>query len=138
MVEFNPKFSRKHFYTVNFDDVQLDVSPATEPGHFTVHRYLIPAIWFKTKQGLRTVSEGHLSFIEQEVKVLEFATVKEAFLNRFDGRYGGVSAFQWDGERMYAPHQTFEDQRKAAVRLQTYLDGFPEPPSGFTGWFSIN
>ena len=137
MVEHNRKYSSKHFYAVDFDNVDLEVRPATEPGHFTVHTYTIPAVWFKTKKGLRTVSEGHLRFIVRAVEVENYATVEEAFYAKFDGRYGGNSEFQWDGERMYAPNQTFEDMREAQVRLQTYLDGFPEPPTGYTGWFSI-
>lgn len=137
MVERNRKFTSKHFYAVDFDNVGLEVYSATEPGRFTVHTYTIPAVWFKTKKGLRTVSEGCLRFVVRAVVVEKYATVEEAFLAEFDGRYGGSSVFQWDGERMYAPNQSFEDMREAQVRLQTYLDGFPEPPTGYTGWFSI-
>ncbi len=65
------------------------------------------------------------------------ATLFTDFANLFDGRYGGVSEFQWDGERMFAPGQGFEAVREAQGRLQGYLDGFPVPPVGFEGWFSL-
>ena len=137
MVTQSRNFSSKHFYAVDFGDVELTVYPANTPGHFTVHSYEIPAIWFKTKKGLRTVSEGFLRFSIRAVDFEEFASVEEAFLAKFDGRYGGDSVFQWDGERMYAPQQSFEDMQEAQVRLQSYLDHFPQLPIQYTGWFSI-
>lgn len=138
MAEHRNKHSSKHFYAINFNNIPVEVHGTNTEKTFEVQTRYFPAVWFKTKRGLLTVSEGHLHHCIRSVDAAKYDDVEEMFVNEFDGRYGGTSRFQWDGERMYAPKQSFADMAAAQERLQVYLDLFPNVPEGYKGWYSIN
>lgn len=135
MVERNTKYSTKHFYAVNFTPFQVETHQNIH-GEF-YHSIYYDAVWFKKRQGVLGVSEGGLHLTTRPSESDEIPDFVEAFYENMDGRYGGRTDFQWDGERMFAPNQTMAAMQEAQVRLQRYLDLFPTPPPGYEGWFSI-
>ncbi len=134
MVERSTRYSSKHFYAVNFEPVRVETRQNIH-GQF-YHSILYAAVWFKKRQGLIVASEGTLSLSTKYSESDALPDFVEAF-NEMDGRYGGQTEFQWDGERMFAPRQPMAAMQEAQVRLQGYLDMFPTPPPGYEGWFCI-
>lgn len=129
----------KNFYALNLDGLTINRYQHTP----SVAGIVIPAVWFKRKNGTETVSVGTLG---AAVRFDTFdsgenvtpAEIIEWLTEKFDGRYGGNPHYQWDGEKMWAPGRTFQEQAAQLPKLTEYLNNFPSIPDGYAGWFSIN
>lgn len=129
----------KNFYALNLDGLIINRYEHTP----AVAGIVIPAVWFKRKNGTETVSIGTLGAAVRFDKFENGENVTPAEIitwltETFDGRYGGNPHYQWDGSKMWAPGTTFEQQAAQLPNLSKYLKDFPAIPDGYEGWYSIN
>jgi len=141
MLARSAKFTKsKFFYALDFDNpYSLELNEGTSSNGVS-YRYIsvtYPAIWFKTKAGVLTVTEGSLSHNTKQDTEFNPQAVKEDALRHFDGRYGGSVDFQWNGDSMWCRQKTLAEMNEAQERLDQHLKRFPLAPEGYEGWYSI-
>jgi hypothetical protein len=92
----------------------------------------LDAVWFRRRRGVTISCIGTLWNIQNSEP-----SSAEEFLSRYDdGRYGGDCEGRWDGES-YWGHVTLEQQERHLAILRPMLDGYPDLPEGYSGWWTF-
>lgn len=96
-------------------------------------RYVVDAIWFKRRNGLRCVVSGTLS---QNLDT-EPQPAYDDFVAQFQyGRYGGNALARWDGTLLWTPAGVLAGDYLINF-LDPILEDYPNLPVGYDGWFDI-
>lgn len=127
------------FYAFNLNKVKLSHHGPVRNSDDTLTGMSFPAVWFKRKNGEVFVSAGYLSHTVRHPTTHTLTTEEaiEHFMENYDPRYGGTVEMKWDGEVMWAPETRWTDVVKYQAILARILDGFPNIPEGFDGWYSL-
>lgn len=81
------------------------------------------------------IGYGFTSFFgDEETKLLKQGKYEELMLQATTS-YGLSPDVKWDGEYMYAPRTSLAKMNEWAKKLDPILDGLPEVPAGYLGWF---
>jgi hypothetical protein len=94
----------------------------------------IEAVWYRRRAGVTVACAGHLSHGMGR----DGTTDPVRFLEGYeDGRYGGTCMARWDGERLWTdPSLPYVNPYLDLLRPM--LDGFPEIPAGYDGWWTFH
>lgn len=127
------------FYAFNLNKVELQSSGTVLNSTNVLTSMSFPAVWFKRKDGETFISAGYLShtIVHPEDHELTVEEAVDHFMEKYDPRYGGTVEMKWDGDVMWAPEMRWTDVVKYQAILARYLDGFPNIPEGFDGWYSL-
>lgn len=89
------------------------------------------AVWFRRRRGVTCVSIGELRDSQAPP-----ADAVEFLRSYGDGCYGGRCAARWDGRAYWSEHPgTPEAMQTNMAILRPALEGYPNVPDGFDGWW---
>ncbi len=116
--------------------------PVGEPSEYhrpdkegkSFQRYVVNAIWFKRKEGVRFAMYGTLG---QNLDT-EPQPAYDDFVAQYQyGRYGGNALARWAPERgLWTPGGTLKGAEIVDL-LDAALKNYPNLPVGYDGWFDI-
>lgn len=117
-------------YAVNLHSLKIEERSANTDRSY--YRGEIAAAWFRRKHGETVACIGTLWDYQDERPANG-----EAFLRaHVDGRYGGDCVARWDGGSFWG-NVTLDEQSNYLGILVPMLQGFPEVPRGFDGWWTF-
>lgn len=111
---------------------------AVDLSSLTVNTYgchQVDAMWFRRRRGVTVACAGdlHTGLYGEPAPV-----DARDFLTRYtDGRHGGHAAARWDGNNLWAPEMSKDEQDRYYELLKPMLDAYPEVPYGFDGWWTF-
>ncbi len=131
--------SSNHFYAIDFDQVETSTRYFQENSRVCTS-YELPAVWFKEKKGDLFVAYGSLSgsiWSKEGDAAPTKEDIRNDFIEKFDGRYGGKAEAKWDGTYFWSPETPWDETVQLQKLLHSYYEQFPKIPDGFDGWWSL-
>lgn len=104
-------------------------------------RFVVDAVWFRRKDGrtLAAMGEYHPMVMLRDAEPTD-GMYGSWIAAADDNRYGGDHHASWDGTALLCTDMPAITPKVAAERtafLTAMLDGFPDPPPGYDGWWTF-
>lgn len=119
-------------YAVDLSTVTGDQHPRGERFAFSGS---VDAVWFRRQSGSTRACIGTLGLWSHYLpRLLDLDDPHDILSADLDGRYGGDCHGRWDGERYWGAQELGAMEQHLTL-LRPMLDGYPELPSGYDGWW---
>lgn len=121
-------------YAIDWDSFEVDTKEITrsDGSKIDFSTVQVNAVWVGRKDGRTYVSAGQLWDSEAVSSM-----TRDEFMANFDPRYGGRVEARWNGHDLWAPGASFDEVVEWRNELEPVLDGLPEVPQGYDGWYSL-
>lgn len=103
-------------------------------------QWFVDAVWFKRKSGVLTATMGtYHPFIQPFRDQPTDGRYESWIAAANDNRYGGTHLASWDGDTLLCsdPRVRTEVALARIPFLGAMLNGFPNVPAGFDGWWTF-